>query len=146
MNYSVEIDINRPINEVITLFIDSDNLLSWQHNLLGVEVINGEPGKVGTESRLLYNMGNKEVVMTEVITVNQLPDKYCAVYETDNVWNLMENQFIDLGDDKTRWICKNEFKCSGFVRLMAMLMPSIFKKQSERNQQQFKAFVESQSK
>ncbi|NMP16735.1 MULTISPECIES: SRPBCC family protein [unclassified Thalassotalea] len=142
MKYTVEIDIAVPIEKVIDLFDSSENMRHWQPDLLSFETISGKPGQVGSEARLVYQMGNREVVMTEVITRKDLPQIFAGVYETDNVWNLVENSFIDLGNGNTRWVCTNEFKCSGFVRLMALLMPGMFKKQSVKYQEQFKSFAE----
>lgn len=144
MNYIVEIDIDLPVGKVVELFDSPDNIMHWQHDLISLEVVSGVRGEVGAESILTYKMGSREIEMTEVITVKDLPSRFSGVYETTNVWNLVENSFIELTDSKTRWICKNEFKCSGFVQLMAMLMPSTFKKQSCKYQQQFKSFAEAQ--
>lgn len=144
MNYIVEIDINLPLSRVLELFDSTENIKQWQPGLISFEVVSGVPGEVGTESKLIYKMGGREIEMTEVITVKDLPEKFSGVYETTNVWNLVENSFVELPNNKTRWICKNEFKCSGFVKLMAMLMPNMFEKQSCKYQEQFKSFAEAQ--
>ncbi|WP_394174184.1 SRPBCC family protein [Thalassotalea litorea] len=144
MKYTLEIDIALPVDRVIELFDNPHNLKKWQPDLISFETISGVPGEEGTESRLLYRMGNKEIAMTETITVKQLPQQFSGVYETDNVWNLVDNTFIPLSENQTRWIVKNEFKCSGFVKLMMMLMPGMFKKQSNRYMEQFKEFAETQ--
>ncbi|WP_371372601.1 SRPBCC family protein [Thalassotalea aquiviva] len=145
MNYTLEIEINAPIHKVVELFDDRNNIHHWQPNLIRFEAISGNPGELGAETKLIYKMGNKEVEMIEVITVNQLPTKHSGVYETSNVWNLVENSFIEVDPITTRWICKNQFKCSGFVKLIAMLMPTVFKQQSIKYMQQFKVFAEAQT-
>ena len=144
MKYTIEIDIDLPINRVVELFDNTDNLKLWQPDLVSFQAISGIPGEVGAESKLVYKMGSREIEMTEVITIKDLPQKFSGVYETDNVWNLVENSFIVVSDEKTRWISKNEFKLSGFVKLMALLMPGMFKKQSCKTLHQFKLFAESQ--
>ena len=142
MNYTVEIEINLPLERVISLFGKADNIRLWQPDLVSFESVSGTPGEVGAESKLVYKMGSREIEMTEVITQKNLPLISAGIYETDNVWNLVENSFISLGKDKTKWISKNEFKCTGFVKMMAMLMPGTFKKQSSQYLQNFKQFAE----
>ncbi|MDN3653015.1 SRPBCC family protein [Thalassotalea ponticola] len=142
MKYTVTIDIDANIERVIDLFDNSENMRHWQPDLISVDTISGAPGKVGSEARLVYQMGKREIVMTEVITKKSLPQTFNAVYETANVWNLVENSFIDLGQGRTRWVCTNEFKCTGFVRVLSLLMPNMFKQQSIKHQQLFKDFVE----
>ncbi|KGJ88731.1 SRPBCC family protein [Thalassotalea sp. ND16A] len=144
MNYTLEIDIDLPVQRVIELFDDSENMKRWQPDLISFEAVSGAPGQVGAESKLTYKMGSKEIVMTETITIRDLPEKFAGVYETENVWNLVENSFVELDNNKTRWICKNEFKCTGFVKLMSMLLPGMFKSQSCKYLTQFKTFAETQ--
>lgn len=144
MEYTLEIDIHQPLKKVVELFNRSSNIKKWQPELLSFELLSGEEGAVGAESKLIYKMGNNEIEMTEVITINDLPEKFAGVYETDNVWNLVENSFVAIDDSNTRWICKNEFKCTGFVKLMALIMPGMFQKQSSKHLEQFKKFAESQ--
>lgn len=145
MKYTLDIDINLPILEVIELFRVPENIKLWQPDLQSFDVISGVAGEVGCESKLVYVMGNKQISMTEVITVKNLPEKFAAVYETDNVWNLVENSFVALSDKQTRWFSSNEFKCTGFVKMMAVLMPNMFKNQSSKHLQLFKHFAENYS-
>ncbi len=144
MKYSVSIDINLPRHQVVSLFDNPDNLKYWQPELVSFEHLSGELGKEGATSNLVYKMGDKHVEMIETIVQSALPDIFSATYETKGVWNLVENHFIEMPLDpmKTQWRSDNEFKCSGFLKVMAFLMPSMFKKQSMVYMEQFKAFAE----
>jgi len=55
----------------------------------------------------------------------------------------VENSFETIDDDTTKWTMYSDFKCGGVLRIMALLAPSIFKKDSLKYMQQFKAFAES---
>lgn len=144
MQYQIEIDINSPRERVIELFLDPDNLYKWQPELVSFESINEiNAREVGAKSRQVHKMGGREIEITETITVCDHPEKYAATYEADGVWNLVENRFIDVDGNKTKWIVDTELKCSGFAKVMAFIMPSMFKKQTLTFMQRFKVFVES---
>ncbi len=146
MKFIHEVEINVAIDKVVELFLNVENLPLWQPDLIEANVVSGTYGQVGAETQLLYRMGEKQILMTQTVTNNNLPAFYTAVLETPNVWNLVEHSFHKLDDTTTLWVCKNEYKCSGFVRLLIMLMPNMFKKQSQASLSNFKHFAEQQIK
>lgn len=144
MKYQLELDIEQPRDRVIEMFLDPDNLQKWQPDLVSLESISdGDPRAVGAKCRLVHRMGKREVVMIETITVYNPPEEFSATYEAHKVWNLIENRFFEAGPDKTRWVLDCEFRCGGIVRIMAIVMPGMFRKQTMKFMQQFKAFAES---
>ncbi|MFC5269841.1 SRPBCC family protein [Adhaeribacter terreus] len=143
MKYTNEIELNLPLNRVIELFDDPENLKHWQPGLQSFEHISGTPGQVGAKSRLKYKMGNREIEMIETILKRDLPHAFDGTYEAKGVYNIVSNKFIPLGPNKTKWVAENEFRFSGFMKLMGWLMPGAFKKQSQKYLEQFKAFAES---
>ena len=58
MKYSTEIEINKPVEKVIELFDNSDNLGKWMEGLHSFEHISGNPGQVGAKSRLKFKLGS----------------------------------------------------------------------------------------
>lgn len=144
MKYSISIEINKPRTRVIELFDNADNLKEWQPGLVSFEHVSGEPGQVGAKSRLQYKMGKREIEMIETITENNLPERFCGTYEADGVWNSVDNVFVEVDENTTRWDFSTEFKMSGIMmKIMAFLMPGMFKKQSCEFMENFKKFVES---
>ena len=81
--------------------------------------------------------------MIETITERNLPDVFSATYETKGVWNQVSNHFVEQ-DGKTMWTMNTVFKCTGMLRIMAWLMPGMFKKQTTADMLSFKAFAEGQ--
>ena len=75
MKYTSEIEINSPIDKVIELFDNPDNMDKWMKGLQSFEPISGKPGQVGAKSRLKFKMGKREIEMIETITVRNLPDE-----------------------------------------------------------------------
>jgi hypothetical protein len=146
MKYTSQVVINLPINEVIVLFDNEKNLFKWQPELISFEHLSGEKGEVGAKSKLIYKMGKREVEMIETITVKDLPHEFSGIYEAKGVWNEVKNYFQQTDGNATQWtsVCHFEFK--GFMKLIALIMPGSFKKQSQKYLDQFKAFAEEKSR
>ena len=142
MKYTIEIDIDLPRDKVIELFDNPENMKYWQQGFISMEHISGTLGQVGSKSKLKYKMGNREIEMIETITKRDLPNEFSGTYEAKGVWNLNKNYFLELGLNKTKWKSEIEFKFSGFMKLIAFLMPSSFKKQSMKYLKDFKEFAE----
>lgn len=142
MKYTTEVTIDLPRNQVITLFDNPEHMSKWQDGFVSLEHVSGEYGKAGMISNLKYNSRGREMELTETIESRNLPDEFIAVYETKGVWNRHENYFHDLGD-KTKYVTTSEFKCTGIVRIMAFFMPGMFKKETLKQMNAFKAFAES---
>lgn len=144
MDYTTIIDIDLPIQKVIELFDNSDNMKKWQPQLVSFEHMSGDPGKSGAKSKLKYKMGKREIEMIETITVNNLPDEFSGTYEAKGVTNFIQNRFIKIDENKTQWIAENTFKFSGFMAIMSKFMSGAFKKQTQKYCQQFKEFAEAE--
>ena len=143
MKYSNEVEIKKPMAQVIKLFDNEENLFKWQPELLSFEHFEGNKGEVGAKSRLKYKMGKREVEMIETITVKNLPTEFSGTYEARGVWNEVRNYFEEIDENTTRWRSVTHFEFSGFMKLMGFFMPGAFKKQSQKYLDQFKQFVES---
>lgn len=144
MKYTVEIDILLPRERVIELFDNTDNMYKWQPGLVSFEHIEGEPGQEGAKSRLKYKMGKREIEMIETITKRDLPNEFTGTYEANGVWNEVQNLFKE-ENGVTKWTSHNEFRCTGFMKILMWLMPSSFKKQSLNYLKDFKKFAENKS-
>lgn len=145
MKYTTEIEINQPVDKVVELFNNPDNMKEWMDGLQSFETISGTPGEVGAKAKLLYKMGKREIEMIETITKRNLPDEFTGTYEAKGVFNIVKNRFIPIGDNKTKYVTEQEFKFSGFMKLMGMFMPGAFKKQSLKYMSAFNKFAENQN-
>ena len=143
MKYSCEITIDRPRTQVNELFDNPDNLKHWQPELVRFEHVSGTPGQPEAKSKLLYKMGKRTMEIIETVTVRNLPDEFSGTYEMKGVFNAIKNTFEDCGES-TRMVSETEFKFRGFMKVLAFLMPGMFKKQTSKFLQQFKAYAESQ--
>ena len=88
MRYEMELEVDVPRERLVELFLDQDNLMKWQPDLLSVEVLSGEPGEVGTKTMQVNRQGKRTLDIIETITVMNPPEEFCATYEAGPVWNL----------------------------------------------------------
>ncbi|MGD9590312.1 MAG: SRPBCC family protein [Pyrinomonadaceae bacterium] len=143
MKYTVEVEIEKPVDEVIALFDNVDNMYKWMDGLKSFEHLEGTPGEVGAKSRLKFDMNGRKIEMIETITAKDLPREFTGTYEADGVFNVVSNHFEAIGDSRTRYRSDNEFQFKGFMKIIAFFMPGAFKKQSMKYLEDFKKFAES---
>ena len=141
MKYTCEIDIDKPIERVIELFDDPENMKEWQPGLVSYEFISGEPGQPGSKMKLKYKMGKREVEMVETL-ISRHHTSFSGTYEAKGVWNRIDAEFEKINEDQTRYITRQEFQLKGIMKLYGWLMPGAFKKQTMVYMRSFKDFAE----
>ena len=144
MNYTVEIEINKPIDEVVKLFDNEDNLFKWMEGLQSIEHLTGEPGANGSTAKMIFKQGKREIQMIETVISLNLPEEFIASYEAKGVYNLAKVSFLPIGDNKTKYVTEQEFQLKGFMKVFGWIMPGAFKKQTAKYLQKFKEFAEDQ--
>ena len=141
--YTVTIAINLPRDKVLEMFGNRDNLYAWQPGLESFEHVSGDPGQPGARSKLVYLNGQRRIELIETITVRDLPTEYSACYESEIGRNEIQNRFIELGPEKTRWESTVHYDFSGvMMKMMGLLAPGTFRKQNLMFMNYFKAFCE----
>lgn len=148
MKYKQEIVIDRPVEQVVSLFNSPDNLKRWHPDLVSIELLKGEERQVGSESRMLYSTKRGDFELIETITKNDLPHELSGEYDTvgKGMFNTMSNRFSPVGQSKTRYEIEIDYQFSGIMmKLMGLTMGRVFKKQSCKSLERFKAFVEEES-
>ena len=144
MKFTCSVEINAPLNKVVELFDNTDNLKKWQEGFVSFDTISGMPGTPGAKSKIVYNSGKHVIELTETIKTKDLPKEMSAFYEHKHMDNFMSNQFSGIDSSRTKMEMHVEYTRFGGImpKLIAVLMPSIFKKQSQKWLENFKAFVE----
>ena len=143
MKYTTEIIVHVPLGEFIKKLDNPENLKHWQRGLVDYDYISGVPGQIGSKMKLLYKLGGREMELIETITFQDLPHAIHFTYDTKGMHNLQENFFEELDENRTKWTSKSEFLPTNFtLRMMTLIMPSTFKKQSKKYLQDFKNFAE----
>lgn len=146
MKFTCTVDIDKPREKVAQLFADPKYLTNYQDGFISKELLEGEAGQNGAISKMLYKQGKGQMELTETIVENNLPENFHAHYHHKHMDNTMHSQFIALSDTQTRYISEIEYTAFRGVlpKLMALLVPGLFKKQVQKWLQNFKVFVEKQ--
>ena len=153
MKYTVSIEIALPRERVAQLLADSAHLPKWLRGLVLHEPLSGVHGQVGTESRVVMQMGQQQMECTETITrrepvdLHGIPRGSVVHFDREIVakgmWSAVRDRLIEAGPETTLWASENEYRFSGLpMRLVGLFMRSTFRKQSQQHMQDFKAFAE----
>jgi uncharacterized membrane protein len=142
MKYTSEITINRPIQEVIEKFDNIDNMKEWMSGFVSYEIIEGIPGQEGAKMKLFFDMGKRKIEMIETITKRNLPHEFSGTYDAKGVQNIVKNFFEKIDENTTNYKTEQEFHFSGFMKIIGMMFPKMFKKQTYKYLEDFKKFVE----
>lgn len=142
MKYTVHVDLDLPRSRVIELFDSPDSLYKWLRGLQEFEPLSGVPGRVGAKSRFTIKSGGRDIEMIETITKRELPDEFCGTYDAKGCHNIVNNRFIELSPDQTRWESENVFEFQGFMKVIGFLFKGSFPKQSLKHMEDFKRFAE----
>jgi hypothetical protein len=153
MRYTVSIEIAQPLERVAQLLADPAQLPKWLRGLVVHEPIDGMHGQVGTRSRVVLQMGQQTMECIETITrrepvdLHEIPSGSVVVFEREIVgggmWSSARERLTEAGPQATLWQSENEYRFDGLMmRIVALLMPGAFRKQSRQHMQDFKAFAE----
>ncbi|MFD5621413.1 SRPBCC family protein [Streptomyces yangpuensis] len=153
MKYTVSIEIALPRERVVQLLADPAQMPKWLRGLVLHEPLSGVHGQVGTTSRVVMRTGRREMECTETITrrepqdLHGIPEGSVVRFDrqivADGMWSAVRDRLTEAGPTKTLWVSENEYRFSGvLMRLVGLLMPGAFRKQSLEHMQDFKAFAE----
>jgi hypothetical protein len=153
MKYTVSMEIALPRERVAQLLAEPEHLPKWLRGLVLHEPLNGVHGHVGTKSRVVMQMGQQKIEGIETITRREPVDLHGIARESvvhfdreivgKGMWSAARERLTESGPETTLWVSENEYRFSGLLmRLVALLMPGAFRKQSLLHMQDFKAFAE----
>ena len=99
---------------------------------------------MGAKSKILLQQGSRQIELTETILVSNLPEEKSGLHEHIHMTNTQTSRFKSIDQHTTRYISEVEYtKFNGMMpTLMAKLFPGMFKKQSQKWMDQFKAIAE----
>lgn len=85
--------------------------------------------------------------MTETVIAPDLPEELAGSYETEDVWNFINNRFVEEAPDRTRWIAETEFRFSDWkLLLMSIVMRFAFTGETKKALNDFKTFAEGEGR
>lgn len=147
MKYVCTIEVNLPKKETAALWADEQYFSEWQDGFTAIELLEGQPGAEGAKARILFHDGKNEMELIETIIHSKLPEEKKAFYEHEHMDNTQTTRFEAIDENSTRIVSEVEYtQFKKFVpKVMAFLMPGVFKGQSQKWLDQFKVFAENKS-
>jgi hypothetical protein len=153
VKYTVSIEIALPRERVALLLADPAHLPNWLRGLVLHEPLSGVHGHAGTTSRVVLRMGEREMECTETITrrepleLHAIPAGSVVHFDREIVgggmWSAVRDRLTETGPETTLWQSESEYRFDGLLmRLVGLLMPGAFRKQSLQHMRDFKAFAE----
>lgn len=153
MKYTVSIEIAVPRERVAQLLADPAHLPMWLRGLVLHEPVSGTHGQVGTESRVVMQMGQRTMEAAETIArrepanLHGIPPDTVVHFDREIVatgmWSAARERLTEAGPGTTLWVSENEHRFSSVpMRLLGLVMPGAFRKQTYQHMQDFKAFAE----
>ncbi len=153
MKLTVSIEIALPLETTVQLLSDSAQIPKWLRGIVLHEPLNGKHGEVGTESRVVMQMGQQTMEAVETITrrepadLHGIPSGSVVHFEreivAEGMWNAARERLTEAGPETTLWTSENEYRFSSLpMRLMAPFMRGAFRKQALQHMEDFKAFAE----
>jgi hypothetical protein len=153
MRYTTSIEIALPRDEVLRLITDPATMPKWLRGLVLHEPVEGAHGQVGTTSRVVFQTGRQQMEAVETITrrepadLHGVPRSVVVHYEreivAEGMWQAQRDRLVDAGPGTTSWESESEFRFEGLLmRLVGLLVPGSFRRQSQQHLHDFKAFAE----
>lgn len=142
MKYTSEIIIDLPVEKVIPLFDNQDNMFKWMEGLKKVTPLTKQQGEVGSRMEMYFELGKRKLHIIETILEKNLPKLMSCKYNTYGMENIVNITFEPINDSQTKYSTYSEYKFKGIFKLMSLFSSKMFKKQSYKYLVDFKNFAE----
>jgi len=144
MKFIAEVEIEKPIGELIVLIQDPENTLQWLDGLLSVKHISGEERQAGAISKVVFDSPAGRLHITETVVSNELPDEYIMRYEGPGYTSYSNYTFEKLSDSSTRFTMIQQVELKGALKLAGGIVKGKMRHQLDKSAESFKQFAESQ--
>ena len=142
MTYSVKIEINRPLEDIVRMFSSTEDLYGWMEGFESAVIMQGTPGRPGSVTSLRLWSGRRLIEWREKIIVRNLPENYTAVYECKGVENISRVSFRRLMNGNTLCTSNQQYKFTGIMGYICYFIKGMFRKMTIRNLERFKLYAE----
>ena len=134
MNFKGLIEIAKSRDEVVKYFADPRCLGEYQDGFIKKVLIEGNAGENGAVSKMHYKYGKRDMILTETITKNNLPNSFEVSYHHKHMDNTMKCIFTAISENQTRYEYEFEYTRINWLlpKLMAILFPDMYRKQGEK--------------
>ncbi len=142
MRYTLSNTINKPLDVVAAKFTEPDSAMHWMEGLERSEHLSGTPGLTGTKTDFYFIHKGKEMKITETILEQNMPRQIKFAYQSNMGYTEVEMMFEKITDNTTRQTNNSYFEMKGFMKVIGFVFKGMFKKQSKKYLEAFKAYAE----
>lgn len=144
MKFRSEVEIEKPIGELIVLIQDPENTLKWLDGLRSVKHISGEMRQAGAISKVVFDSPAGRLHITETVISNELPDEYIMRYDGPGYISYSNYTFEVLTEGSTRFVMQQQVELKGALKLVGGIVKSKMSHQLNISAAGFKRFAENQ--
>lgn len=98
VKYTVEIEVDKPIEEVFKKFEDTDLMKQWLPDVKSIEILEEKPEKVGSTYTMVVENNGQEIKMVEKITAYIPNKKITFQFHSDQMVKTDDYNFIANGN------------------------------------------------
>jgi uncharacterized membrane protein len=143
LDYKITFEVNKPLDQTFKVFMDASLAGQWMTGFKRVETLSGKPGEVGSKYRLVFEEGDKEIIVDEEILVMKENEAFAFSMENEALTGRGEFRFKDK-NGSTEIIYINDTAGPNIIlkSVLALFRSNIM----ERNKKDFeklKAIIES---
>ncbi|WP_298778433.1 SRPBCC family protein [uncultured Polaribacter sp.] len=141
-NYTTEITINKPVNEVFEIFNTPNNVKNWIPEIKSIKTLNENLGKTGSLYQIVVMSQEEEITMTEKVMAYVPNEKVTLFFDAENMLKTDDYVFTEK-DGKTTITLNSSCKSDSYI--MACMFPyfkGTFIEQDQLYLNNFKDFVE----
>lgn len=142
MKYTLSNTINGSLDSIAAKMSNSEGVKKWTEGLQTIEQTSGNYCDVGSKRNLYYLFNNKEMIITETILEQNLPEQIKFAYDSKMGRNVVELVFEKISDHQIKQTSNTTMELKGVMKLFGFMFASVFKKQSKKYMTGFKKYVE----
>lgn len=143
MQYTIETEIDAPIEEVAALVGDTTNRIEWMEGIVSQEHVNGPPGMPGAKDQLVFEMSGNTIELEATVTERNLPDEFRQTMEAPQVRMTISTRLAPVTSERTKYVWDQEYEFDGMLKkIVGAAMRSQFKSQTQKHAENFKEFAE----
>ncbi|WP_299681880.1 SRPBCC family protein [uncultured Tenacibaculum sp.] len=141
--YTTQITVNKPIDEVFSLFNNTSKIKNWIPDVQSIEAINEKPEKTGSTYKMVVKNNNGEEIALEEKVIAFVPNEKVTLRFKSPTMLKTDDYVFSFSDGNTT--IQNNSRCIGGSYILSCLFPYFKGKLQSIDQEylnNFKAFIE----
>ncbi|WP_282073403.1 SRPBCC family protein [Polaribacter atrinae] len=140
--YTAQVSINKSIDQVFTAFNNSEDVQNWIPEVQSFEVVNENPGKIGSIYKIVVLNQGQEISMTEKVLAYVPNEKVTLFFDAEGM--LKKDDYIFTESNGVTTVTLN-VSCQSDTFIMACIFPyfkGTFREQDQSYLNNLKVFIE----